>query len=312
MKKQKYLNRSMQIRLSDKNYAEYEEKNPQQVQVIFLHSPSCPTVLEMLSEREELSKVEIKKESLYDDLCMNESDSSGEKMERNGVVKSNSDSEQFYSAQSSLIVNCVDNKQSKDDDLELEPLTVPETYLKTWMSTRQIIVEGKQAIAFWDESLLYNLDSGLASDMRLAQISIIALVYSNQAEFKSILNRSSGILGYLRKYWTGFFPLLSVQSCSGQEDFQITEDDIKEMIHSQFSSYHQIVLNTDEGPQFLIESILNYKTHLCICDRYKSVQKNSRWKCDGPCGLKTSNIIEEEKRTKSRNIFFKLKQRVQH
>ena len=61
-------------------------------------------------------------------------------------------------------------------------------------------------------------DLQLLSSIKLPLLNIIVAVYENNEELAATLNKTTGINGYIGKYWTGFFPLLIIQLRSDKDD----------------------------------------------------------------------------------------------
>ena len=50
----------------------------------------------------------------------------------------------------------------------------------------------------------------------------------NVAELSSVLDRHSGILGYISKFWRGFFPLLMVELENHEQSFNEDSQEVNE------------------------------------------------------------------------------------
>ena len=106
-------------------------------------------------------------------------------------------------------------------------------------------------------------DLQLISSIKLPLLNIIVAVYKDNEELATILNKTTGINGYIGKYWTGFFPILIIQTCSDQDDEGQTlhETNVK-LIKTQFSFCHRLVLESMGDDEFLMESIVRYHLHV--------------------------------------------------
>jgi hypothetical protein len=148
-----------------------------------------------------------------------------------------------------------------------------EAFLKQpsfFSQEKSIVLESSAHILFIsEEESLHDLgpnDLQLISSMKLPLLNIIVAVYRDNKELVAILNKATGINGYIGKYWTVFFPLLIIQTCSDPDDQckPLHEMD-SQLIKSKFSSCHRLVVDSSGDDEFLMESIVRYHLHVTQC-----------------------------------------------
>ena len=154
-------------------------------------------------------------------------------------------------------------------------------------------------------------DPKLLSDKKVGLFDIIVAVYEDDDELDDILNTTTGISGYIGKYWAGFFPLLIVKICP-----QLDHDDCcpnlsdrnLELLSYKYASFHHLLIDSMADHVFLIESIVRYHQHVSQCtkDLSAAMLKTARWKCSQGCGLRSSNYQDSEIKGKKKKTFLRV------
>ena len=146
----------------------------------------------------------------------------------------------------------------------------------------------------------------LISSIKLPLVNIIVAVYKDDEELGAILNKTTGINGYIGKYWTGFFSLLIIKICSNKEEEGQTQHETNfDLIKSKFSSYHRLVIESMGDDEFLMESIVRYHLHVTQWreDVLASSLGTTGWKYPQGCGLRSFSYQEMEMEKKKKKTF---------
>ena len=164
-------------------------------------------------------------------------------------------------------------------------------------------------LAGWSTKDIYDIVS-----KDLPSMDIVVLVV-NQDEKKMLdktLNRSKGVIGYIKEYWSGFFPLLLIEIANKNGETELIETKAIKMINSMFSVTHRIIIDDFENSaDFLFESVARFYTHIKIfqCEKFQQSLHTQRlgqlislsltekfWICSGLCKMRTSKRTEEGRR----------------
>ena len=148
----------------------------------------------------------------------------------------------------------------------------------------------------------------------ISAADILIAVYSDDEELGKVLHHSGGVIGYVKKYWTGFFPLLLVHLTQAASCDPVTEVE-SFLIADQFSFSHRLIIqDISSDCRFLLQSIVRYHLHVhqLQCSRLALVKRgslikslsNAQWKCPGLCRLQTVNPEREQVRAKKKKTFF--------
>ena len=140
----------------------------------------------------------------------------------------------------------------------------------------------------------------------LPRMDIVILVVS-QEEKKLIdetLSRSTGVVGYIKEYWSGFFPLLLIEVTDKTGEIEMITNKSIIAIHSMFSVTHRIIINNvDKSSDFVFESIARFYNHIKVfqCEKFQqslhthklghlvSLSLTERfWFCSGLCQMRVT------------------------
>ena len=181
-------------------------------------------------------------------------------------------------------------------------------------SGQQVIqtVNEEGELVGWSSKDIYDIVS-----KELPSMDIVVLVV-NQEEKKildKILSRSTGVVGYIKEYWSGFFPLLLIEIANKEGETEQLESKAMKAINSMFSVIHRIIINDCESSRdtdFIFESVARFYSHIKIfqCEKFHQslhTQKLGQlislsltekfWICSGLCKMRTSQQkAQEEKR----------------
>ena len=148
----------------------------------------------------------------------------------------------------------------------------------------------------------------------ISATDILIAVYSDHDELGKVLQQSGGVMGYVRKYWMGFFPLLLIHLTKPSTCEPVNELDSC-LLANQFSFTHRVIIqDISSDTNFLLQSIARFHLHVhqLQCSRLALVQRgslihslsNPGWKCPGLCKLQTVNPESETLREKKKKTFF--------
>ena len=148
----------------------------------------------------------------------------------------------------------------------------------------------------------------------ISTADILIAVYSDEKELGKVLHNSGGVIGYVRKYWAGFFPLLLINLTKVSSCDPVSELDSC-LLANQFSFSHRVIIeDISSDTKFLLQSIVRYHLHVhqLQCSRLALVKRgslikslsNAEWKCPGLCKLQTINPEREQVRAKKKKSFF--------
>jgi len=135
-------------------------------------------------------------------------------------------------------------------------------------------------------------------------ILILAVRKDNVAELSSVLDRHSGILGYISKFWRGFFPLLMVELEDHEQSFN--EDSQESVEYAKKQNYLQSLFGevltislketqVADNMSWINECMARLFVHSRIyqCSRFfgADVMKTMTVTCPGGCGVRRHKKI---------------------
>lgn len=156
----------------------------------------------------------------------------------------------------------------------------------------------------------------LSQEMMLGNMNMVIIVYSDQSELQEIMANETGMLGYIRQYWRGYFPLLLVQIGSPCD---IVKKPVIEILQRDFSSSFRLHFpDPCSRDKDLEDVVVSYHLH---CDKFQchKVERATstdtsqslsivNWKCSGLCGLKSSKI--DPLRRKKRSVIDAIRRKI--
>lgn len=147
----------------------------------------------------------------------------------------------------------------------------------------------------------------LSQEMMIGNMAAVIIVYSDQGELQETLANETGMLGYIRQYWRGYFPLLLIQIGSPGD---IIKKPVIEILQRDFSSCFRLFLSDPGSRDKDIEDVVvSYHLHNDKFQCHKVERATStdtsqslfatNWKCSGLCGLKSSKIDHSRRKKRS-------------
>ena len=176
-------------------------------------------------------------------------------------------------------------------------------------------------LSSWSTKDIYDIVS-----RDLPTMDVIVLVVSQ--EEKKVLDKSlakqTGVVGYMKEYWAGFFPLLLVEVSSDTGDTEIIDNKAVVAIHSLFSVTHRIIINSfQQYSDFIFESIARFYNHIKVfqCEKFHASLHTQRighlvslslterfWFCNGLCKMRVTrrnDVTGAEQSSKQSQGFMK-------
>ena len=293
-------------------------------------------VVQSLSHIEETEEIEYSKENGKESNC--------EVIDEDDVYESaDSEKEVFYSASSSLLPSInliVDSDSESINDLRCElkekKTEVKKEYLcPSWnpkslskersnkndkannlpmkdgkINTNSHLLNLDDITARLYVNLESSTDNSCPDDIdyslsgSISGTDMLIVVYSDDDELSAILNHNRGVISYVKKYWSGFFPLFLIYL--GQDSTPVKES--TSLLLSHFSCCHRLLLQDSyKDMKFLLEMVVRYHMHTrqLQCKGAIILPSLTRedWKCPGLCQLQTCNTSRKRTTSKKKTFF---------
>lgn len=164
---------------------------------------------------------------------------------------------------------------------------------------------------FFDEA---NVADWKGRDLRQANsipnidLLLLTIRKDNYDELKNVMRLDTGILGYISKFWRGFFPILIVELYNDneiEETKPLSEEygKLLEQLGHLFGDVHQIPIKESElKDDWILESMARLFLHSRIlqCSRFfgADVIKTMHFRgcpCPGSCGLTKEQMRKSQK-----------------
>ena len=125
-----------------------------------------------------------------------------------------------------------------------------------------------------------------------------------------MLCRNTGVIGYIREYWSGFFPLLLVEMAHKNGETDIIDNKCAIAVHSLFSVTHRIIIDNESSTEFIFESVARFYNHIKVfmCQKFQQTLHTHRlghlvslslterfWICSGMCSMRVSQKKEDRR-----------------
>ena len=165
--------------------------------------------------------------------------------------------------------------------------------------TQHFYEEGE--LSGWSTRDIYDI---VSKDLPSMDIIILVISQEEKKMIDRILSRNTGVIGYMREYWSGFFPLLLVEVANKDGDTDLIENKSVLAIHSLFSVTHRIIINNYQHfSDFIFESVARFYNHIKVyqCEKFYQSLHTQRighlvslslterfWFCNGLCRMRVS------------------------
>ena len=156
----------------------------------------------------------------------------------------------------------------------------------------------------------------LSQEMMIGNMSMVVIVYSDLEELQEVMANETGMVGYIRQYWRGYFPLLLIQVGSPGD---IIRKSVSDKLQRDFSSCFRLHLtdpcsrDKDLEDVFVSYHLHNDKFQCHKVERATSTDTSqslvtTNWNCSGLCGLKSSKI--DPLRQKKRSVIDAIRRKI--
>ena len=156
----------------------------------------------------------------------------------------------------------------------------------------------------------------LSQEMMIGNVSMVVIVYSDLEELQEVMANETGMLGYIRQYWRGYFPLLLIQVGSPGDIFKKS---VTDKLQRDFSSCFRLHLSDpcsrdkDLADVFVSYHLHNDKFQCHKVERATSTDTSqslftTNWNCSGLCGLKSSK--NDPLRRKKRSVIDAIRRKI--
>jgi len=161
-------------------------------------------------------------------------------------------------------------------------------------------------LASWATKDIYDIVS-----KDLPAMDIVSLVVSQDEKkvLDKTLNRATGVIGYIREYWAGFFPLLLIEIANKDGETETIEAKPLKALNSMFSVIHRIIIrDLEKDIDFIFESLGRFYCHIKIfqCEKFQQSLHTEKlgqlislsmtekfWICNGLCKMRTSQKAKQ-------------------
>ena len=152
----------------------------------------------------------------------------------------------------------------------------------------------------WSTRDIYDI---VSKDLPRMDVVILVVNQEEKKQIDKILSRATGVVGYIKEYWSGFFPLLMVEIPETNGDTDVIDNKSLMSLHSLFSVTHRIILDGEDSKSFLFESIGRFYSHIAVfqCEKFQQSLHTLRlghlvslslterfWFCSGLCQMRVS------------------------
>ena len=139
----------------------------------------------------------------------------------------------------------------------------------------------------------------------VSDIDCIVIVFNDTDELEEVVTKATGIVGYVRKYWNGYFPLMLIQVSKQAEQGTIKKSLIEKIEEGFSSSFRFIIEDLKSSQALLFDALVRFYQHevrlqcskldMTYSDKDLTFNTSSNsslhspsWRCAGLCGLTNS------------------------
>ena len=161
--------------------------------------------------------------------------------------------------------------------------------------------EGK--LSGWSTKDIHDI---VSKDIPRMDVVVLVVDQTEKKQIDLILSRTTGVVGYIREYWSGYFPLLLIEISDEKEETEMIHKKSILSITSLFSVTHRIIIEREEK-KFVFESIGRFYNHIKVfhCEKFQkslhtkklghlvSLSLTERfWFCSGLCQMRVTKKKE--------------------
>lgn len=208
---------------------------------------------------------------------------------------------------------------SRNQKLELKYLgSTGQSIASCQQLSEHFFEEGK--LSSWSTKDIHDI---VSKDLPRMDVVVLVVNQTEKKQIEQILSRPTGVVGYIREYWSGFFPLLLIEISDETEDEMISKKSILS-IHSLFSVTHRIIVDPDEK-NFIFESVGRFYNHIKVfhCEKFQqslhtkklghlvSLSLTERfWFCSGLCQMRVTKKKERNDEAKKSRFLKTVRQTI--
>ena len=151
----------------------------------------------------------------------------------------------------------------------------------------------------------------------LPRLDIVVMVVNQEEKKmidKTLGQTAGGVVGYIKEYWSGFFPLLLIEVAHKNGETDLIEAKSSLAVHSLFSVTHRIIVNNfDNNIDFILESVARFYNHIKVfqCEKFQQTLHTDKlghlvslsltekyWFCSGLCQMRVSKKKDDNEANK--------------
>ena len=174
-------------------------------------------------------------------------------------------------------------------------------------------------LSSWSPKDIYDIVS-----RDLPRMDIVVMVVNQEEKKmidKTLGQMPGGVVGYIKEYWSGFFPLLLIEVAQKNGETELIEAKCSLAIHSLFSVTHRIIVtNFDNNIDFILESVARFYNHIKVfqCEKFQQTLHTDKlghlvslsltekyWFCSGLCQMRVSKKKDDTEANKGGLGLFK-------
>lgn len=211
------------------------------------------------------------------------------------------------------------SSSSRNQKLEMKYLgSTGQSIASCQSMSEHFFEEGK--LSSWSTKDIHDI---VSKDLPRMDVVVMVVNQAEKKQIEQILSRPTGVVGYIREYWSGFFPLLLIEISDESEEEMITKKSILS-IHSLFSVTHRIIVDHDEK-SFIFESVGRFYNHIKVfhCEKFQqslhtkklghlvSLSLTERfWFCSGLCQMRVTKMKERNAEAKKSRFLKTVRQTI--
>ena len=165
---------------------------------------------------------------------------------------------------------------------------------------QEVYEEGE--LAGWTAKDIYEI---VSKDLPVMDLVVLVVDQQEKRRLEQSLSCTTGVLGYIRDYWAGFFPLLLVEVQDSAGESEPLDPRARTLLASLFSVTHRVLVpGLEHAPsaEFVFETCARFQAHCrsLHCERWQAALHTAQlgrlvslgltqphWVCTGLCGMRT-------------------------
>ena len=167
-------------------------------------------------------------------------------------------------------------------------------------------------LSAWSPKDIYDIVS-----RDLPRMDIVVMVVNQEEKKvidKTLGQTAGGLVGYIKEYWSGFFPLLLIEVAQKNGETELIEAKSSLALHSLFSVTHRIIVtNFENNIDFILETVARFYNHIKVfqCEKFQQTLHTDKlghlvslsltekyWFCSGLCQMRVSKKKDDTEASK--------------